>query len=432
MPKSILLVSVLALSVVALTGASPVAQPSAKPGQKVTTSSSSTKKNEVLVGAGSEEVTDPAALKRCAAVLQKGIDRGTRKSGRFLRGGKEPADLAGTLSDSRKVLQAIQACIGRSSCSARTLGMVSSMNCNAKAMLVSLHSEKFDGKTMKAIQRTADREYGDAFYVEAEEEVSTTTTQVCEPSPPPVVPPSELKFGEPGRFFKDNEWFATGEAVEELRALFDARNTAGYNLVSAEIEASSSWVKNTGKAEQLTFLELSQRRAEAVEAVIKSLARDSSTLTSETTFSRSWKGSDGRGVNGPNPYQGEPTPEEIRDHAVGFYKRKPGFAIGSSGDKGLRENQYIRVKLVFEPCYLCAELAAQDCLEFNKTTVAARGEAEWLETELRQDAWRPHWPKIQLKIKKGGGRRFLNRVKVAFRKMGKTKKPKRTLSCAKW
>jgi len=72
-----------------------------------------------------------------------------------------------------------------------------------------------------------------------------------------------------GRLFKDNEWDVLGDSAEaqtlkqNIDKVVDVLKKGGGRLVSMHVESSASTLRNTGKAEKLTHLELSKRRAEA-------------------------------------------------------------------------------------------------------------------------------------------------------------------------
>ena len=72
-----------------------------------------------------------------------------------------------------------------------------------------------------------------------------------------------------GRLFADNEWSVLGDSSEaqtlkqNIDKVVDAVKKGDGRLVSMHVESSASTLRNTGKAEKLTHLELSKRRAEA-------------------------------------------------------------------------------------------------------------------------------------------------------------------------
>lgn len=72
-----------------------------------------------------------------------------------------------------------------------------------------------------------------------------------------------------GRLFADNEWDVLADSAEaqtlkqNIDKVVDVLKKGGGRLVSMHVESSASTLRNTGKAAELTHLELSKRRAEA-------------------------------------------------------------------------------------------------------------------------------------------------------------------------
>lgn len=116
----------------------------------------------------------------------------------------------------------------------------------------------------------------------------------------------EVHTPDLGRLFADNDWeIVEGSPdAENLRKQVDAvltmiKKTDG-RVVSIHVESSASTLKNTGKAANMTHLELSQKRAEAAaDYVTKRLAQNGVALQDDQ-ITLDYTGGNGNGTTGPS------------------------------------------------------------------------------------------------------------------------------------
>jgi hypothetical protein len=178
-----------------------------------------------------------------------------------------------------------------------------------------------------------------------------------------------LEEGQEGKLFKDNRWgsgidSASGkvnpDAFRDLSSLEDIKKTIGdfvkkyadgevSEITSIQIESSASRYRNTnekgGKAENLSWGELSYNRAITIVGLFKEAAEENNLsddkkeeLRSKITIDS--KGRNGDGTSGPNPPVGA---------RFGYYDEKSKF-IENNGtfSKGKDETQNRKLKVIAE------------------------------------------------------------------------------------
>jgi hypothetical protein len=137
------------------------------------------------------------------------------------------------------------------------------------------------------------------------------------------------------KLFKDNEWDLNNESFEEgqkekivsaIRDVLSQYSTGSLQIESVSIVSSSSRYRNTGKAESLSWGELSYNRAVTI-AKIFGLVADEYNLGEEKKeelrklISIDSNGSNGDGTSGPNPIDGR----------YGYYDKNSKFIDDNKG-----------------------------------------------------------------------------------------------------
>lgn len=160
------------------------------------------------------------------------------------------------------------------------------------------------------------------------EKETITPGQTIVDSTPPKIEDVMIKGGPFHDLFEDNEWEVVEGSCEadELRAqVDDAVAQAGPDgkVTGLIIQSSASTLRNTGKAAKLSFLQLSQKRAEAArDFVIKYFKDKHGRELLPQDAELDYEGENGDGTSGPRgPYandgegNGEPAYKDVDEYA---------------------------------------------------------------------------------------------------------------------
>jgi hypothetical protein len=109
-----------------------------------------------------------------------------------------------------------------------------------------------------------------------------------------------------GRLFADNEWevLAGSPEAEALKRsidkITDMIKKLDGRLASMHVESSASTLRNRGKAESLTHLELSKRRAEAAAAFARDYLKTKGLDLDDDRITLDFEGANKNGTSGPS------------------------------------------------------------------------------------------------------------------------------------
>lgn len=109
-----------------------------------------------------------------------------------------------------------------------------------------------------------------------------------------------------GRLFADNEWevLAGSPEAEQLKRsidkITDMVKKLDGRLVSLHVESSASTLRNRGKAEKLTHLELSKLRAEAAAAFARDYLKTKGLDLDDDRITLDFEGANKNGTSGPS------------------------------------------------------------------------------------------------------------------------------------
>lgn len=109
-----------------------------------------------------------------------------------------------------------------------------------------------------------------------------------------------------GRLFADNEWevLAGSPEAEALKRnidkITDMVKKLDGRVVSMHVESSASALRNHGKAEKLTHLELSKRRAEAAAAFARERLKTKGFELDDDRITLDYEGANKNGTSGPS------------------------------------------------------------------------------------------------------------------------------------
>jgi len=143
-----------------------------------------------------------------------------------------------------------------------------------------------------------------------------------------------------GRLFADNEWTvldgsAEAQALKQnIDKVVDALKKGEGRLVSLHVESSASTLRNTGKAEKLTHLELSKNRAEAAARyALDYLKTKGYTLDEDEQVTLDYYGANKNGTSGPDSPFAVPAGTDEKLVAKGSCQAPPDMkAAAASGD----------------------------------------------------------------------------------------------------
>ncbi len=148
------------------------------------------------------------------------------------------------------------------------------------------------------------KKIGSYQLVSAEQDKEAASTP-----PQTTMTTNEVSSKPLGKLFADNDWAVSAGSpdAEALKKQTDdiltmLKKTDG-RIVSVHVESSASTLKNTGKAAQMTHLELSRKRAEsAADFVTQELASQGAALQDDQV-TLGFTGANGNGTSGPSsPY----------------------------------------------------------------------------------------------------------------------------------
>jgi hypothetical protein len=159
-----------------------------------------------------------------------------------------------------------------------------------------------------------------------------------------------------GRLFADNEWTVL-ENSDEAAALksnidkvIDTIKKNDGSLVSMHVESSASTLRNTGKAEKMTHLELSKARAEAAARfALDYLKTKGYTLDEDEQVTLDFEGTNKNGTSGPSSPYAMPAGDDPKFHPAGSCEAPPELKKAAAKGKDMTAEERKKIADLYDP-----------------------------------------------------------------------------------
>lgn len=234
---------------------------------------------------------------------------------------------------------------------------------------------------------------------EQDKEASSTPAQT-------TLTTNEVSSKPLGKLFADNDWeiLAGSPDAEALKKQTDAvmlmlKKTDG-RIVSVHVESSASTLRNTGKAAQLTHLDLSRKRAEsAADFVTQELLTQGVTLDDDQV-TLEYSGANGNGTSGPSSPFACSDPKQC---ATGSCDAPPELA--DAAKKGALDDKfYKKAAEIYDPFkYVLVSFTVVNETAASTPGTETPGEAHAVLVHVgfkQKHELNFHWPRINIRLPK--------------------------------
>ncbi|MDD5301701.1 MAG: hypothetical protein PHS14_01220 [Elusimicrobia bacterium] len=159
-----------------------------------------------------------------------------------------------------------------------------------------------------------------------------------------------------GRLFGDNEWTVLENSAEaqtlkqNIDKVVDLLKKNDGRLVSMHVESSASTLRNTGKAANLTHLELSKLRAEAAARyALDYLKMKGFPLDEDEQVTLDYKGTNGNGTSGPSSPFAVPADADPKLVAAGSCEAPPELKAAAAKGTAMTTDDWSEIASFYNP-----------------------------------------------------------------------------------